>query len=202
MTGRSTEIQSSRDRVSCINDWSTGHDSGSRCARSRSKMTSNVIPGRSTSPAWIRTRGPGPAGKKAQRGLHPGLDKGLGADHRADQQEPQVAKTYCFLASHVSGETNAVTVNRGDARRGDGHLRLDHLPAHQGARGDRRPGQDPGRARNLRPASIEEIWKFWGNAKKFAAFNTKTLVSKKANAVVARQMKMLFGTPDEEEPAA
>ena len=34
--------------------------------------------------------------------------------------------------------------------------------------------------------------------KKFAAFNTKTLVSKKANAVVARQMKMLFGTPDEE----
>ena len=44
----------------------------------------------------------------------------------------------------------------------------------------------------------EEIWKFWGNAKKFAAFNTKTLVSKKANAVAARQMKMLFGTADEE----
>lgn len=118
-------------------------------------------------------------------------------------KNPQAARTYCFLAQHVSGEINAVTVSQETLAEATG-TSVSTIKRHTKELEDMRAlirlRVGPGTyAYCLDP---EEIWRYWGNAKKFAAFNTKTLVSKKANAVVARQMKMLFGTADEEEPAA
>ena len=137
--------------------------------------------------------------KRANAGFTQVSTKGWARITELISRNPQVAKTYCFLAAHVSGETNAVTVNQetlAEATDTSVSTIYRHTKELEAIGALVRIRVGPGTyAYCLDP---EEIWRYWGNAKKFAAFNTKTLVSKKANAVVARQMKMLFGTPDEE----
>lgn len=114
-------------------------------------------------------------------------------------KNPQAARTYCFLAEHVAGEINAVTVSQETMAEATGtsvSTIKRHTKELEEMRALVRLRVGPGTyAYCLDP---EEIWRYWGNAKKHAAFNTRTLVSKKANVVAARQMKMLFGTPDED----
>ena len=50
--------------------------------------------------------------KRANAGFTQVSTKGWARITELISKNPQVAKTYCFLASHVSGETNAVTVNQ------------------------------------------------------------------------------------------
>ena len=137
--------------------------------------------------------------KRANAGFTQVSSKGWARITDLIAKNPQAAKTYCFLAEHVSGETNAVTVSQETLAEATGTsvatIRR-HTQDLEAMRAIVRIRVGPGTyAYCLDP---EEIWRYWGNAKKFAAFNTKTLVSKKANAVAARQMKMLFGTADEE----
>ena len=50
--------------------------------------------------------------KRANAGFTQVSTKGWARITELISRNPQVAKTYCFLAAHVSGETNAVTVNQ------------------------------------------------------------------------------------------
>ena len=119
-------------------------------------------------------------------------------------KNPAAAKTFVFLARHVNGQENAVVCSQqliADETKTSLSTVKRHLDFLENVGAIVRLKIQGGAcAYCLDP---QEIWRYWANAKKYAAFNTRTLVSKRENKLADRQMRLLFGheTPDEADQA-
>lgn len=136
-------------------------------------------------------------GKRANVDFTQVTTKGWNRLRELISKNPAAAKTYCFLASHVNGQENAVVCSQqliADETKTSIATVKRHLAYLEGVRAIVRLKIQGGAcAYCLDP---EEIWRYWGGAQRFAAFNTKTLVSKSANKIAERQMKLMFSPPE------